>query len=375
MFQLFKYRLKSLCLTKEIVFWTFAFPIILGTLFYFGFGNLMNGKDIEFDAIPIAIVTEKENTTFNQVIDTVNSDSDVFSITRTDTENAEDLLQSGTIDGIIYENDTPHAEFSEQGLNQSVIRTFLDQYLQQNAVITNVLTDHPEKMNDVVAAMTKDLTFNKEISLTNASLDPYVQYFYSLIAMACLYGSLLGLHLVIKLQPNLSPLGQRREISPTHKFTIILADFAAAVVIQFASILLLLFYLIAILKIDFGNKTGFIVLTGLVGSIIGVSSGVFIGSVGKWSETTKNGILMSYAMICSFLSGLMVGGMKYAVEKYCPLVNRINPAALITDCFYSLNIYNTYGRFTTDMIIMLVIAACFCTGSYLMLRRNTYASL
>lgn len=375
-FNLFKYRVKGLMLTKDLGFWTFAFPIILGTLFYFGFGNLMGGKDIEFSTVPVAIVVEQENSIFETVLDGINtSEEDVFSITKTDRDTAVSMLNNGDVSGIIYENETPHVEFIKEGIEPTIIKTFLDQYLQQESLIKKVIADHPEKINDVISTISKDITFNQETSLTDATLDPYVQYFYALIAMACLYGSIIGLHITISMQANLSALGQRREASPTHKLTIILSDFAAGVIIQFSSILLLMFYLIAILKIDFGNKTGLIIITGFVGSILGVSSGIFIGSIGKWSENTKNGIIMSYAMICSFLSGLMINSMKYIVEKFCPIINRINPAALITDCFYSLNIYNTYTRFAKDMAIMLVIAAFFCISSYFLLRRNTYASL
>ena len=36
----------------------------------------------------------------------------------------------------------------------------------------------------------------------------------------------------------------------------------------------------------------------------------------------------------------MIAQIKGAIEKYCPIVNRINPAALISDAIYSMDIYD-----------------------------------
>jgi len=67
--------------------------------------------------------------------------------------------------------------------------------------------------------------------------------------------------------------------------------------------------------------------------------------------------------------------MKDIIEHTCPIINRINPAALITDCLYSLNMYDTYDRFISDIAIMGIIALFFCFGSFLLLRRNKYANI
>jgi ABC-2 type transport system permease protein len=50
---LFINNLKSIIRSKETLFWTLLFPIVLATLFYFAFGNL-NASD-EFELIPIGI--------------------------------------------------------------------------------------------------------------------------------------------------------------------------------------------------------------------------------------------------------------------------------------------------------------------------------
>ena len=42
---LYKYHFKASIRNKSAIFWSFAFPLILATLFYFGFGNLLNDSE------------------------------------------------------------------------------------------------------------------------------------------------------------------------------------------------------------------------------------------------------------------------------------------------------------------------------------------
>ena len=61
--------------------------------------------------------------------------------------------------------------------------------------------------------------------------------------------------------------------------------------------------------------------------------GCFVGSLGKLSEGIKVAVILAISMVCSFLAGLMNSNMKDLVEKHVPIINRINPAALISDAF------------------------------------------
>lgn len=56
-------------------------------------------------------------------------------------------------------------------------------------------------------------------------MDPNISYFFALIAYACLSGAFLGVQASFDGQANLSALGIRRSVTPTHKFRLILTDF------------------------------------------------------------------------------------------------------------------------------------------------------
>ena len=93
------------------------------------------------------------------------------------------------------------------------------------------------------------------------------------------------------------------------------------------------------------------------------------------SEDTKIGLLMTITMGLCFLSGLMVQGMRLFVEKAVPFANKINPAALISDSFYSLVVYESHARYMQNIGTLIVLSVIFCVAGVLIVRRERYASL
>lgn len=373
-FHLLKYKLLHLFRNTETTGWVFIFPIALGTLFYLGFGNLLTDSDDFFEPIPIAVVSEqKEETTLKQTIEELSKkkDDQLFTTTWTSEEKAKKLLKDKEIDGILFLKATPSLMIYENGLNQSILSSFLSQYLSQSYALQQIGRRNPEQIEQAAKQLFADVSYNKEISVNHSSSNNLIQYFYALIAMVCLYGGLLGQDAALSIQAHLSPVGARKNVAPIHKLKVILADFSACIIVNYLSVLLLFFYLIVILKIDLGSRIPQALLASLAGSVIGVSFGVFTASIGKGSKATKEGIFFAITMLCCFLGGLMINTMQNIVAHYAPWINKINPAALISDSFYSLNVYTDYARYERNLFSMLVIAGIFCVGSYWMLRKKT----
>ena len=139
--------------------------------------------------------------------------------------------------------------------------------------------------------------------------------------------------------------------------------------------MILLIYLRNILKLDFQGQIGKMLLISLFGSLIGVSIGLFVGSLSKMSEGIKVSVILAISMVCSFLSGLMNSSMKDAVEKHFPIINRINPAALISDAFYCINVYDDPTRYYRNVLTLAVMSAALVFASFLLIRRNRYDSI
>jgi ABC-2 type transport system permease protein len=355
------------------------FPIVLATLFKVAFANIAASE--VFKTIDVAVVSNKdyeENVIFKGTIDEVSKDGTdkLFNVTLTNEKNAETLLKNSKIDGYIYLNPDINLVVKSEGLNQTVTKTFLDDYKTRSNTIATIAATNPEANH---AELIKDVTtfkdYTKEISPSKGQPNTTLNYFYALIAMACLYGGFSGLKEITDIQGDLSKRAARINMAPVHKMKMFIYSLCAAFMIQFITLLIVLCYLIFALKIDFGNQLPYIVLLCFVGCSTGISLGTMIGALVKKSEGLKIGVLIGTTMTGSFLAGLMYVDMKYIVEKSMPILSYINPAALITDGFYTLYYYNDHQRFFINISILSLLSIVFCLTTYSIIRRQKYASL
>ncbi len=67
--------------------------------------------------------------------------------------------------------------------------------------------------------------------------------------------------------------------------------------------------------------------------------------------------------------------MKYIIDKNVPIINKINPASMITDGFYSLYYYDTLDRYYFNVVSLLIFAFIMIIASYFSLRRQKYDSI
>ncbi|WP_230399595.1 ABC transporter permease [Novisyntrophococcus fermenticellae] len=376
MLHLLKYRFKSSLRNRPSMFWALLFPIILGTLFYFTIGKM---DEDDFSTIPVAVVegeTSQEADNFQHFLQEIEeSDSHIIVVKYMKEDAAAKALEEREVKGIFYTEDQISLTVAAKGIEESILESLLNSYVDSAKMMTQIGQIHPEGMNAAISSMSNYQNLVQSVSLKGRSIDGNVQYFYALIAMACMYGCFLGFDAALGLQANLTPLAARRCITPTHKLKIIVSDMAGVLIIHFANVSILVLYLRFILGIGFAGEMGKMLLVSGIGSMIGVSLGILVGSAGRMTENLKIGIMLGVSMTCSFLSGLMIGGMKDIVEKHAPLVNRLNPAALITDAFYCINVYDNPERFYRDLGTLAVLGVLMLAGAYLIVRKECYESI
>ena len=374
---LYKYRLKSLLCMKEDIFWCLFFPIILCTCFFAAFSGISD-KTNNFHSIPTAVVYEKENAIFRATLDAVSkSDTqgeEFLNVTETDIASAKSLLNDGKVDAIIYVDDEISMTVAKSGLNQTAVQSFLDEFEQKSSLISDIVKENPDKLVSLIGNIFSSRTYISEKKLTDSPMDEISVYYFSLIGMAALFGGFLGSSVARQMQPNITPEGMRKSTAPVKRHTMIAAEFLAAYTLQLISMAILLFYMICVLHINLGNEAGYVALTCAAGSLVGIASGIFVGTL-PVKENVQIAIFLVYSLGSSFLSGLMIHPIKIWIEKSMPIINCINPATLIQDALYSLVIYNTHERFFTNIITLTVISVILCTLSYLMTRRKNYANL
>jgi len=376
---IFTTRLKCLLRDKQLFFWSLMFPIVLATLFKVAFANLSSSE--VFKTINIAVVSSQyyeKNGGLKGAIDQVSKEGKdkLFNVTFTNEKNAEELLKNSKVEGYIYLNPEVNLVVKSDGINQTVIKAFLDDYKESASTIATILASSPEANHD---KLVKDATtfkeYTKEISPSKGEPNTTLNYFYALIAMACLYGGFSGLKEITDIQGDLSKRAARINMAPVHKMKMFIYSLCAAFLIQFTEILIVLGYLHFALKIDFGNQLAYILLLSFVGCATGISFGTMISALIKKSEGLKVGILISTTMLGTVLSGMMYANIKYLVEKSIPILAYINPAALITDGFYTLYYYNNHQRFFINISILTLLSVVFCLTTYFIIRRQKYASL
>lgn len=381
MLQIFQYTFKKLLHNRADLFWTLLFPILLASMFKVAFRNITSDETLH--VIPVAVVNEEGSMSesFMTVAKELGNDGDdqFLEVTYCDEKQAMSLLKKQKVDGIIYAGDTisltVSSDMNNSSLNQSILETFIEEFQMNYQSITEIAATHPENLQAALSITQESGNYNKDVSYSNNNRDPYDQYFYNLLAMVCMYSGTSGLYICIYNQGNLSSLGARKNVAPTHKMKLLISELSANVLIRFLCLLTSFAFIVLVLKIDLTARLPFAILAIFTGCVAGASLGFFLGSIGNLSEGIKVAILMSVTMIGSFLSGLMVGSMRVLVESFCPIINKINPCALITDMFYSLAIYDTLDRYLQNLITLIILSAILSIGGFLMTRRKKYANI
>lgn len=374
MLHLIKYNLLVKVKNFATTFWPLIFPLLLGTMFYFAFGNI---DDADFETVQVGIVKEEEpDTLFLMFLDQMeNNGNHLIAAQELSGTAALAKLENEEISGIYYVGKAPSLTVAANGIPQSILQSVLTSYETGKSTIRQIVRTHPSGLWKGIQKMLNQQEPITQVSLGGHTINGTVQFFYALIAMTCLYGCFIGFGSAITLQANITALAARRCVTPTHKLKLILSEQIASFLLGYFDVIVLLVYLRYILKLDFQGKIGPMLLISFFGSLIGVSIGIFVGSLGKMKEGVKIGIILGISMICSFLSGLMNNTMKDIVEKNAPFINRINPAALISDAFYCINVYDDLGRYYRNLITLAVMSVVLVAASFLLIRKESYDSI
>lgn len=375
---IFTYRIKSTVRDVQTIFWTLAFPVILVSFFAVAFSNINSAS--EYKTINMGIINSKEYKDDTMLQSHISSategDTPIFAVTMYDTkEKADQAIMDKQISGYILEDNTLHLTIRNTGIDQTIMKVFLDWYQQTVASANNIAASDPSAAMKISSVLAQNITYVTDTKTNTNKPDSVLTYYYALIAMTCLYGAFIGVREVMAVQANQSAQAARVNMAPVHKLKVFGYSLCSATLIQYISILLLVAYMAFVLKVDFGNQVGYILLASFAGCCAGVSFGAFIGAVTKKGEGLKTGLVISLSMLMSFFAGLMVANIKYLAIKKFPILAYVNPANLIADSFYSLYYYNTYNRYFLNVALLFVFAFVFYLIVYLIMRRQQYESL
>ncbi len=365
----FKYALKTFLKNKMLIFWTFAFPIVLGTLFKLAFSNIENTE--KFDVIDIAIVENQDynnniafKETFKVLSDKKNKDR-MFDTSIVSEKKAKKMLEEDKITGyVILKDNKPQVVVGTSGISETILKYVTEEISQSEDIVKNIILNQNTEVNEegfyerlyakVLSFLQENNINIKDVSSKNLSYT--MIEFYTLIAMTCMYGGMLGMVAINKCLPNMTEVGKRVTVSPTPKWITVTSSVLAGYITQLIGLLILFIFTIFALKVDYGNNIGLVIALTMVGALAGLTLGVAVATIFKVSENGKTGIIVIISMVGSFLSGMMGITMKYVIDKNAPIVNIVNPCNMITDGFYSLYYYDTLDRFIFNLVSLAVFS-------------------
>ena len=374
---IYKNRFKCLIRNRMMVFWTLLYPIVLALLFSMAFSNL-NSSTV-FTAIPVAVVDNAQyqsNTAFQEALTYVSDTNDqaeekLFHVSMTSMTQAEESLKNNEIKGYIYFDDEAHVVVKDSGIEQSILKQFMDSFLQAGSTFKAVMQSNPSAAFENIGRQ----NYLNDVPPGRSQPDNTLIYFYALVGMACMFGGYWGRQEISGIQANLSPQAARMNLIPVHKMKVFVSSFCAAISVQFLCVLILITFLETALKVDFGDQMIYVLITSFAGSVAGVTFGAMVSSLVKRSEHLKSIIIIAVSMGCSALAGIFTLSIKTSVMQSAPVLTYINPASLISDAFYSLYYYTTYTRYFISIGLLLAISVVFSLIVYFVTRRRKYASL
>lgn len=379
----FKYTLKILLKDRMLVFWTFAFPLLLGTFFMMAFADVEKGEVL--DIIDIAIVDNAEFQSRNSYAEVFEQLSDpdhddrLFDIVYCQENKAQKLLQEKKICGyLMIRDDQPVVTIGANGIDETIFSQVVDEIESQSVLFETIIQpqnlalyqfDYEKLYQDIHTYYSTEVTLHDR---TKSNLSYTMIEFYSLIAMACLYGGLFVKKVLFHELANVSGLGKRNSIAPMTKLKMLCDSLLASYVVQLLGLALLYLYTIFVLNVDYGSHLVMIICLSLAGSLAGLALGVAVSCLCQQSENTKMVIMIAITMAGSFLSGMMGITMKYIVDTHFPVINMINPVSMITDGLYTLYYYDSFARYYYDLVSLLIFSAVLIMISVIKMRRMAY---
>ena len=354
---MFGKQLKILIRNRSMMFWSLAFPIILGTFFFMAFSNLTDSETLT--SFNVGIVGESE---FKNVLEEI----EFIDLYELSLDKAEENLEEGSIVGYYLVDEEIELFVRYNSTSTTILKNILDTYYVYGSVFENIVGE-TGNMEVVFSGE----NFINDISGTSTDFTNI--FFYTLIGMFCIFAGMFGINAVTLSEANMSMKGARISVSSSNKLKYLMTTLLVSMLIMFVEFLILYLYLSVILGIEFANVLQLFIVA-LLGCFVGITFGVLIGSISKRDEEGKNSILTAVTMAGAFLAGMMNFQVKYQVDNNFPFLSRINPVNMITDGLLSIY-YENFDRFLFNVFSLLTFSIVAIIISYLFLRRKTYDSI
>lgn len=380
------------------LFWLFAFPLILASLFFGMFSGLRDNWSIEPQRFTVVQDANwKRTASAQRLIDTLDGGTSSgrlitvsISASRQAARSALDrhatvgylyARDGGALAMVVSDTTASRADgassTNSMAITLSVLNNVIDRYNQTLSAGEAIAASNPSLLADanVVGALSSQGSFAKEVSLTNFKPDPFARYYYALLGMACLMSMTFALHAITLAQANLSALGARRTVSPLSKWRQLAAAFCASWLGASISLLVTLSFIRYVCGISVGGREPLAVVAVIIGSFVATSAGTLLGSIPRMPEGTKIGLSTLIATLGSLFAGLygdFAMRLNDTIQRTAPALHLINPVKQVSDLFYDMLYYDSLAPFMRTFGVLMTMSAVFLIGAVILLRRQRY---
>ncbi|MBX8936462.1 ABC transporter permease [Enterococcus gilvus] len=375
--RLFIYRLRVLLRNRSLLFWTFAFPVVLGLLFNLAFGNLDEITALETSNVGIVSTDQDKAKQFEAVLKEIKNDDEViFKSKELTKKEAQKQLSDDKISGY-FEIDAKNIELfvSKSGTQQTVLKELLNQYLQNTDKVETLMASGAVQPQAISQALVQKNYVKDGNGTGNFNLKSF--YFFTLVGMTVMYGFMWGLRNANDQQANQSPEGLRLCLIPRNKLLVSFANMLASLVLFFVQVTFILMFYRFVYQVEFGDHWNYILLVCALGAFTTISFGTLIGNaLSKVDFQQKISIGISISMIMSFLAGMMGSqSIKYWIDVHVPLLGRINIVNLISESLYQLFYYQSLNTFYLNLLWLAGFGVLFILLNYSFERKVQYDHL
>lgn len=349
--RLLYYYGKAALLDFSFSFWTVLFPILLGTMMFFGFGNLNNR--MAFKPIPVAVSQGGvAYTIFNAIevldVKAVNSD-----------EIGHQMVEDKEVEGYVDAQLNVHVS-KTSGLNPTIIRNIATQVKQSLAL----------------GADARNLDFSQSyLDPVNQDTNYLVVLFYAVLASTCFYAMFTSVHMCTLTQANLSTIGARFATTPVPKGQLVAVSLIISCTLNIVSNFLFVMYTHYVLQVPILKEVGPTVSLVVIANICATVLGSALGYSNSWSLEGKIGIIQVVLHTLSAFAGMMGPFIRTFIDEYVPVINEWNPIAIVTNTLYRINDLGQ-SHMIWQGIGILTLYSVIGTGiAYLLVRREQYDSI
>lgn len=402
---------------KSSLFWLFAFPIILATMFNGMFGNI--AESYELHTIDVVVVDNDDwraSPGAQTLVDGISSGSDgdhekadsgdgampkLITATKTSSvQAANQLLSDGKAQGALSVDgegklqlaisqatqssvtSVTDAMASSSGLDISltVLGNIVDLYNRNTDVVVNAVQHNPSALLDdaFTGSIGSSSGFTKEIQLTNFKPSSTARYYYALLGMVAMMAMNLAVNAVSMAQANLSALGIRRSVAPLPKLQQLLAGFLSSWICSFLSLTVDMLYIRFGCQISLGGREWAGLCACLMASFATSAFGTLIGALPGIPAGAKQGLCTALACILSLFSGLygsFAMALSDQIAQHAPILSTLNPAQQVTNLFYDILYYDSFRPFLTTVGVLAAMSLVCLAVATVLLRRQRYEHL